>query len=95
MATRMFMIVLFISRLSIGVLAQGVFDPPAFTQSSCTGSNQWTVWLDSGDPNLTQGEFEMTTLLLQKFPAFMCSAPIAIEVSFDLFFWFFIYFSYF
>ena len=76
---------LFILQLIIGVSAQGVFDPSSFTQSSCTGSNQWTVWLDSGDPNLAQGEFEVTNHLLQKFPAFMCSAPIAIEVSFDPF----------
>lgn len=80
----MFIIVGIFLQMTIGSFGQGVFDPSTFTQSSCSGNNQWTVWLDSGDPNLTHGEFEVINHLLQKFPAFMCSAPIAIEVSVSL-----------
>lgn len=76
----MFIITLLLLQLSIGVLSQSVFDPAAFTQSACSGNNEWTLWFDSNDPTIAQGEFEVTSIVQQKFSAFMCSAPIAIEV---------------
>jgi hypothetical protein len=67
--------------LSNSVLSQGVFDPSTFTQSSCTGSYSWTTWFDTNDPNMAQGDIELTSHIQQLFPSFMCSSPIAIEVS--------------
>ena len=84
MAATMFIIVVLLIQMTIGSFGQGIFDPFTFTQSSCSGSNEWTVWLDSGDPDLANGEFEVINHLVQKFPAFMCSAPIGIEVSASL-----------
>jgi hypothetical protein len=66
--------------MNIGVFTQGIFDPSTFTQSRCSGSYQWTIWFDSSDPNIEQGEFEVTNYLLQHYPVFMCPAAIAIEV---------------
>jgi hypothetical protein len=80
------MILLF--QMNIGVFTQGIFDPWTFTQSSCSGSNQWTIWFDSSDPNIEQGEFEVTNYLLQHFPVFICPAAIAIEVNRTNYFYF-------
>ncbi|CAF4469514.1 unnamed protein product [Rotaria socialis] len=75
----MFMIAILLLQLSIGVYSQGVYDPATFTESTCSDNNQWTVWFDSNDPNLTQGEFEITSHIQQNFPLFMCPVPVAIE----------------
>jgi hypothetical protein len=72
--------ILLLFQMNIGVFTQGIFDPSTFTQSSCSGSNQWTNWFDSTNPNIEHGEFEITNHILQSFPLFMCSIPIAIEV---------------
>jgi hypothetical protein len=48
----MFIIATLLLQLNIGVFTQGVFDPSEFTQSSCSGNNQWTNWFDSGDPTI-------------------------------------------
>jgi hypothetical protein len=76
----MFLIVVFLLQWTTGVLTQGIFSPPEFTQADCVGSNQWTTWIDSGNPSLTLGEFEITNHIQQLFPSFMCPVPIAIEV---------------
>jgi hypothetical protein len=75
----MFLIVVFLLQWTTGVLTQGIFSPPEFTQASCAGSDQWTTWIDSGNPSLTLGEFEITNHIQQIFPSFMCPIPIAIE----------------
>jgi hypothetical protein len=77
----MLLIVIVLILLSNSVLSQGIFEPSTFTQSSCTGSYSWTTWFDTNDPNLTQGDLEMTIHIQQLFPSFMCSSPTAIEVS--------------
>lgn len=76
----MFVIVVFLLQWSAGVLGQGVFSPPEFTETSCSGSNQWSTWFDSNNPSSTLGEFEVTTHIQQIFSAFMCPVPVAIEV---------------
>lgn len=76
----MFALIVFFLCLTTGVRTQGVFAPPEFTESSCTGNNRWTIWFDSNDPSSSTGEFEVTTHLQQIFPAFMCPVPVAIEV---------------
>ena len=77
----MFCVMIFLLfQMNVGVFTQGIFDPSTFTQSSCSGSNQWTIWFDSSDPKIEQGEFEVTNYLLQQYSLFMCPAPIAIEV---------------
>jgi hypothetical protein len=76
----MFIIVILLLQLNIGVFAQGIVDPSTFIPSSCSGNNQWTNWFDSSDPNLAQGEFEVTNHIQQNYPVFMCPSPIAIEV---------------
>ncbi|CAF4006284.1 unnamed protein product [Adineta steineri] len=60
-------------------MSQGIFDPSTFTLNSCSINNQWTVWFDTSDPNLSQGEFEVTTHIQQLYSSFMCAAPLAIE----------------
>ncbi|CAF3613402.1 unnamed protein product [Adineta steineri] len=77
----MFIIVLLLLQLNIGVFTQGIFDPAIYTESSCSGDNQWTAWFDSSDPNSAVGEFEVTNHIQQSYPAFMCPSPIAIEVQ--------------
>lgn len=62
-----------------GILSQSVFDPPSYTEASCTGSYRWTSWFDTNDPSLTQGDPEMTAHIKQIFVDFMCSTPTAIE----------------
>ena len=64
-----------------GLMSQGTFDPPSFTINSCTINNQWTTWFDTSDPNLSQGEFEVTNHIQQLYTNFMCPDPIAIEVN--------------
>ncbi len=82
----MFVIVVLLLHWTTGVFTQGVFSPPEFTQASCSGTNQWTTWFDSGNPSITLGEFEITTHIQQVFAAFMCPVPTAIEVMiFDLY----------
>ena len=81
----MFVIVVFLLQWSTGVLTQSIFAPPEFTSASCSGSNQWTTWFDSGDPSSILGEFEVTNHIQQIFPSFMCPVPIAIEVMIFLF----------
>jgi hypothetical protein len=76
----MFIIGIILLQLNIGVFTESIFDPIIFTQSSCSGSNQWTNWFDSSDPNIAQGEFEVTTHIQQIFASFMCPVPTAIEV---------------
>ncbi|CAF1335292.1 unnamed protein product [Adineta steineri] len=69
-----------------GVLSQqSVFDPYSYTQASCTGSYQWTMWFDTNDPDMSQGDVEITNHIQQLFPTFMCTSPTAIEAqtSFD------------
>ncbi|CAF1352075.1 unnamed protein product [Rotaria sordida] len=61
-------------------MSQAMFDPPSFNQNSCTSYNEWTIWFDTSDPNLSQGEFEVTNHIQRLFPSFMCPDPIAIEV---------------
>jgi hypothetical protein len=89
----MFIIGIILLQLNIGVFTQSIFDPIIFTQSSCSGSNQWTNWFDSSDPNIAQGEFEVTTHIQQNYPFFMCPSPIAIEVIRTFFFEFSIKFD--
>lgn len=86
----MLTIAILLLQLSIGILSQGVYDPSTFTESECTGNNQWTVWFNGNVPKLEQGEFELTTMVQQNFPSFMCPSPIAIEViiNFLIFFFF-------
>ena len=82
----MFLISIFFAILFNIVLSQqGIFDPSTYTESSCTGSNRWTTWFDTNDPNLTQGDLEVTEHIKRLFPAFMCSSPTAIEVRRDQF----------
>ncbi|CAF2706365.1 unnamed protein product [Rotaria sp. Silwood2] len=72
--------------LSTGVLSQqGIFEPYTFTENSCTGSYKWTTWFDTNDPNMAQGDVEITNHIQKFFPNFMCLFPIAIEAqtSFD------------
>ena len=64
-----------------GLMSQSIFDPPSFTLNSCTANNQWTTWFDTSDPNLSQGEFEVTNHIQQLYPSFMCPYPMAIEVN--------------
>ncbi len=77
----MLLTALFLVLLSNCVLSQGIFDPYTYTQASCTGSYQWTTWFDTNDPNLSQGDLEMTSHIQQLFGSFMCASPIAIEVN--------------
>jgi hypothetical protein len=81
-----FIILAFLLQLNIGVFTQGIFDPPSYTQASCSGNNQWTTWIDSGNPNLVQGDFEVTSHIQQNFPSLMCSTPMAIEVIMNILF---------
>jgi hypothetical protein len=74
--TAIFLVLLFSS-----VLSQGIFDPYTYTQASCSGSYQWTMWFDTNDPNMQQGDLEMTSHIQQLFPSFMCTSPSAIEVN--------------
>ncbi|CAF0854555.1 unnamed protein product [Rotaria sp. Silwood1] len=75
----MFFITILLLQLSIGIFSQGVFDPSTFSQSACSDNNQWTNWFDVSDPNIGQGEFEITNHIQHKFPLYMCPSPIAIE----------------
>ncbi|CAF0905030.1 unnamed protein product [Rotaria sordida] len=75
----MFFITILLIQLNIGVFSQSIFDPSTFKQSECSDNNQWTVWFDTYDPSITQGEFEITNNIQQKFPLYMCPSPIAIE----------------
>ncbi len=77
----MLLTALFLVLLSNCVLSQGIFDPYTYTQASCTGSYQWTMWFDTNDPNLSQGDLEITNHIQQLFGSFMCASPIAIEVN--------------
>ena len=63
-----------------GVLSQGVFAPYTFTQNSCTNGYAWTIWFDTNDPNLTQGDMELTNHIRQLLPTYTCASPTAIEV---------------
>lgn len=76
----MFLILVFILQLITGILSQGIFSPPEYTEATCSGSNQWTTWFDSGNPTITLGEFEITSHIQQIFSSFMCPVPVAIEV---------------
>ena len=83
----MFVIILFLLQWSNDVSAQGLFSPADFTESKCSGSNQWTIWFDSGNPSSTLGEFEVTTHIQQLYSLYMCPVPVAIEViMFSLYF---------
>ena len=62
---------------------QSIFEPSTYSKSSCTGNNQWTSWFDTNDPDLTQGDAEVTNHIQQMFPDIMCSSPTAIEVYFN------------
>jgi len=78
----MFAVAVFLLALFNIVLSQqSVFDPYTYTQNSCTGSYRWTTWFDTNDPDLRQGDVEITNHIQQLFPGFMCTSPIAIEVS--------------
>jgi hypothetical protein len=78
----MFLVAVFLILLFNSVRSQqSVFDPYTYTQNSCTGRYQWTMWFDTNDPNFTQGDAEITNHIQQLFPSFMCLSPIAIEVS--------------
>lgn len=70
--------------MNLSVFTQGLFDPSTFQQSTCSGENQWTTWFDSNNPNIANGEFEVTQHIQDKYPAFMCETPIAIEVKMNL-----------
>lgn len=63
-----------------GIFSQGIFAPYTFTQSSCTNGYAWTMWFDTNDPNLAQGDLEMTSHIRQLFPDYTCPYPTAIEV---------------
>jgi hypothetical protein len=77
----MFLVAVLIFLLTNGVFSQqGVFDPYTYTQSSCSGAYQWSMWFDTNDPNLTQGDVEITSHIRQLFPNFVCASPTAIEV---------------
>jgi len=56
-----------------GILSQGVFDPYSFTEARCTGNYRWTSWFDTNDPNLTQGDLEMTSHIKHNYLLIMCS----------------------
>jgi hypothetical protein len=73
-------ILLFVLSLN-SILGQAIFDPYTFAESSCSGNYQWSMWFDTNDPTLAQGDFELTNHIQQLFPIFMCASPIAIEVS--------------
>jgi hypothetical protein len=77
----MLLTVIILALLSNSILSQGVFEPYTFALSSCTGSYQWSIWFNSNDPNLIQGDVELTSHIQQLFPGYMCSSPTAIEVS--------------
>ncbi|UJR25226.1 hypothetical protein I4U23_006578 [Adineta vaga] len=79
MSCKIFVIVLLLLQWNLDVLTQGIFSPPEFTTTSCSGNNQWTTWFDSADPRPTLGEFEITTHIQQIFASFMCPVPVAIE----------------
>ncbi|UJR20212.1 hypothetical protein I4U23_023343 [Adineta vaga] len=77
----MFFITVLMILLFNNVLSQSVFDPPSFTQNSCTGNYKWTIWFDTNDPTLNQGDFEITKHIQQLLPTFMCASPTAIEAQ--------------
>ena len=77
---KIFVVAILLLQADLSVLAQGIFDPPVFTEAVCTGTNQWTTWFDTSDPNMSQGEFEITNHIMQNYPMFICPFPIAIEV---------------
>jgi len=80
MFVRFFVIFLIVfSHGNVEIVGQSIFEPATFTAATCSGVNEWTTWFDFSDPNLAQGEFEVTLVLQQKFPVFMCPSPIAIE----------------
>ncbi len=64
-----------------GLMGQSIFDPSSFTLNSCSINNEWTVWFDTSDPTLSQGEFELTNHIQQLYTNFICPDPIAIEVN--------------
>jgi hypothetical protein len=77
----MLLIAVFLILLVNSVSSQlSIFEPYTYTESSCAGSNAWTMWFDTNDPTLSQGDFEVTNHIKQLFPTFMCSAPTGIEV---------------
>ncbi|CAF1388867.1 unnamed protein product, partial [Didymodactylos carnosus] len=78
-AMAMFVSVLGIIMMPLIVVGQGVFDPPTMTAAGCSGTNQWTAWLDVSDPTIAKGEFEVTKHLQQLYPLVMCPSPTAIE----------------
>lgn len=61
------------------ISSQGVFDPYTFTEASCTGNYRWTSWFDTNDPDLTQGDLEITNHIQQLFSDYICKSPTAIE----------------
>lgn len=73
-----------VSLIFSGVSSQGVFDPSSYTEASCTGSYRWTSWFDTNDPDLAQGDLELTNHIQHLFGSFMCASPIAIEVRTSL-----------
>ncbi|CAF4077790.1 unnamed protein product [Rotaria sp. Silwood1] len=72
-------IVILLILLNIVLCQQSVFVPYTFNEEKCTGNYTWTTWFDTNDPNLTQGDLEITNHIKQFFPDFMCASPIAIE----------------
>lgn len=78
--TKMLFIAVFLILLFNSASAQSIFEPYTFTEGSCNGARAWTMWFDTNDPNLTQGDVEITSHIQQLFPTFMCSSPTGIEV---------------
>jgi hypothetical protein len=78
--SQMLCIVIALLHCITAVVLQGVFFPVEFTETTCSAGNQWTMWFDTADPNIIQGEFEVTKHIQQIFSGFMCPMPIAIEV---------------
>ncbi|CAF1430265.1 unnamed protein product [Rotaria sp. Silwood1] len=74
-----FKILILLTLLNIVLSQQGIFDPYTFNEGQCTGDYKWTTWFDTNDPNMTQGEFEITRHIKENFPDFMCASPKAIE----------------
>ncbi|CAF1392686.1 unnamed protein product, partial [Didymodactylos carnosus] len=58
---------------------QGLFDPSTMTEAGCSGAYQWTTWLDTNDPTVTEGDMEVTKHIQQLFALYMCPVPIAVE----------------
>src|SRR5690606_31831958 len=57
------------------------FYPSTMTETTCSNTQSWTMWFNTGSPTSAVGDNENATIILTQYAKYMCLNPSGIQAQ--------------